>query len=154
VDTTDWLIVATAAGPVVGSLLSPLTGSAVLQLARARARRVKYVPATGADLMNNGVPLTEEQFREAWAAMQAELDQLPPPAGRDEWQLKSGYDVINRFSVLTGTFPQAFPMLGDVDSGWDWYAENNRFETGAARGNPWTLRALMNPRFLPGRRAI
>jgi hypothetical protein len=47
VDTTDWLIVETAAGPVIGSLLSPLTNAAVLGLARARARRVEYVPTTG-----------------------------------------------------------------------------------------------------------
>jgi hypothetical protein len=142
VDTTDWLIAATAAGPVAGALLSPFTGAAVLQLARARARRVQHVAASGADLMRNGVPLTEEQFRDAWAVMQAELDELPSPAERNEWQLKRSYDTINRFSMLTGTFPQAFPMLGDVDSGWAWYAESNRYVTGAAPENPRTLRML------------
>ena len=148
-DTTDWLIVATAVGPIAGSLLSPITGGAIMQLARARARRIKHVPATGADLMNNGVPLTEGQFRDAWAAMQAELVQLPPPADRNEWERKRGYDVINRFSMLTGTFPNSFPMLGDADMAWTWYAENNRYATGATRQNPWTLRALMKPNFLP-----
>jgi hypothetical protein len=35
------------------------------------------VPASGADLYACGVPLTEAQFREAFGAMQAELDELP-----------------------------------------------------------------------------
>lgn len=67
----------------------------------------------------------------------------------NELTLKRGYDVINRFSMLTGTFPNAFPMLGDADMAWTWYAENNRYATGATRQNPWTLRALMKPGFLP-----
>ncbi len=103
--------------------------------------------------MNNGVPLTEEQFRGAWAAMESELDQLPPPAARDEWQLQRGYDVIKRFSVLTGTFPQAFPMLGDVDTAWAWYAENNRYESEVTHEKPLKLRAVMNPRLMFGRRS-
>ena len=31
-------------------------------------------------------------------------------------------------------------MLGHVDTGWAWYAESNRYVTGAAPENPRTLR--------------
>ena len=40
--------------------------------ARARAQRVKYVPVSGTHLYAYGVPLTGEQFREAFAAMNAD----------------------------------------------------------------------------------
>jgi hypothetical protein len=90
-DTTSWLIVATVAGPVADALVTPGFTRAVLRLARSRAQRVQHVEASGADLYNDGVPLTETQFREAWAAMQAELDQLPPAAERNDWQLKRQY---------------------------------------------------------------
>jgi hypothetical protein len=143
VDTTGWLIVATVGGPILGALLSPVTASAVLQLARVRAQRVRYVPVSGADVMRYGVPLTEPQFREAWAVMQAELDALPPPSDRSDWELQRCYKVINRFSMLTGTFPKAFPMLGDVDSGWAWYMKNNQYATEAPPETPRMLRALL-----------
>jgi hypothetical protein len=55
-----------------------------MPLARARARRVKHVPVTGTELYANGVPLDEAQFREAFAAMQAGLDELSPPAERNQ----------------------------------------------------------------------
>ena len=59
------------AGPVAGR-----AAGATLRLARAKAQHVKHVPASGADLYRDGVPLTETQFREVWAAYQAELAEL------------------------------------------------------------------------------
>ena len=82
-----WLIaiVPVVLGAVLGAVLSPVMAKALLALARARAQRVMHVPASGTHLYTNGVPLTEEQFREAFAAMNADLDRLPPPAERSEW---------------------------------------------------------------------
>ena len=54
-NTTDLLIIATAAGPVAATLVAPGFTGAVLALARARARRVKHVPVSGADLYRSGV---------------------------------------------------------------------------------------------------
>jgi hypothetical protein len=85
------------------------------------------VPVSGADIYHRGVPLYEAQFRDAFAAMQAELDELGPQAERNEWQLKQGYAAINRLSMLTGTFPQAFPIRSNVDDAWQWYADNNSY---------------------------
>lgn len=105
-----WLI-AIAIVPVIvaavfGTVLSPSMARAVLALARARARaraqRVKHVPVNGTYLYANGVPLTEEKFREAFAAMNADLDRLSPPAERSEREIKQQYAAVNRFSVLTG----------------------------------------------------
>lgn len=53
-NTTDWLIIATAAGPIVATLVAPGFIGAVLKLAKARAQRVQHVPASGADLYHNG----------------------------------------------------------------------------------------------------
>src|SRR5438874_60148 len=81
-NTTDLLIAATVAGPVLATLVSPGLAGAVLKLARARARRVKHIEVSGIDLYHSGVPMTETQFREAFAAYQGALDELPPPAER------------------------------------------------------------------------
>jgi hypothetical protein len=50
--------------------------------------------------------------------MQAELDELPAPAERDEWQPKRQYAAINRFSVLADTYPHAFPIRSHADDAW------------------------------------
>ena len=71
---------------VIGALLSPSVGKGLLALAGARARRIKHVPVDGAELYGNGVPMDEDQFRATFAAYQAELNELPPPADRDAWQ--------------------------------------------------------------------
>lgn len=126
--TTDLLILSTAViGPACGALFAPGFIRAVLKLAGARARRVKHVAASGADLYHNGVPLDEVQFREAFTAMQAELDELGPQAERNEWQLKQGYAAINRMSMLAGTFPHAFPVRSNADHAWQWYSENGPY---------------------------
>ena len=52
-----------------------------------------------------------------------------------EWELKRAYAAINKFSVVTRTYPQAFALLGDVDRAWDWYATNNRYATSTEPGN-------------------
>jgi len=76
------LIMATVAGPVLATLAAPGFIAAVLKLARARARRVKYVNVSGADLYSSGVPMTETQFREVFAAYQAALKELLPEPRR------------------------------------------------------------------------
>lgn len=142
VDSTGWLILGTFIGPVLGALAATGLIAALLRLARARAQRVKYVPVSGGELYANGVPLTEIQFRELWAALQAELDQLPAPDKRSEWDTKRQYAAVTKFSVMTGTHPQAFPMLGNVDQAWEWYAASNRYTAGIEPDNPWTLEGL------------
>jgi hypothetical protein len=141
VNTTVLLIIATVVGSIAAALLAPGFTKALLALARARAQRVEHVPASGADLYNNGVPLTETQFREAFAAMQADLDRLSPPAERNEWELAQQYAAINRFSVLAGTYPHAFPIRGNADDAWNWYQASNSY---AIRDLPsrhgWRLR--------------
>jgi hypothetical protein len=128
-----WLIAATFIGPILGALAATGLISGVLALARARAQRVEHVAASGADLYRYGTPMTEAQFREAFAAMQAALDELPPPAERTEAQMQRQYEAVNRLSFLAGTFPQAFPMLGNADQAWEWYSANNGYAT---RGLP------------------
>lgn len=130
-DANTWLIAfaGPVAGAVAGALLSPGLARAVLALARARAQRVKYVPASGADLYSNGVPLTEAQFRGAFAAMQADLDRLPAPAERNEWEFEQQYAAVNRFSMLAGTYPHAFPFRSNADEAWDWYQANGPYNT-------------------------
>lgn len=152
VDTTDWLIAATAAGPFVGALVDRGLTNSLGKLASARSRRVQHVPASGADLYHNGVPLTETQFREIFAAYQAELGELPPPAERTEWEMKRQYAAAQRLAVLTGTHPQAFPNVGDPDSAWEWYAEANNYSgSSPAHGHRLTPRGPMWGRVL-GRR--
>jgi hypothetical protein len=67
-DTTDWLIAAIVAAPVVATLAAPGLTAAVIRLARSRAQRVRHVDVSGADLYSGGVPMTEIQFREMFAA--------------------------------------------------------------------------------------
>jgi hypothetical protein len=126
-NTTDWLIIATATGPIVATLVAPGFIGAVLKLAKARAQRVQQVPANGTDLYHNGIPLAEDQFREVFAAYQSELDELPPPADRTDWEMKRQFAAAQRLAVLTGTHPHAFPNVGDADQAWEWYAANNPY---------------------------
>jgi hypothetical protein len=135
-DTTDLLIAATVAGPVLATLVSPGFTGAVLKVAQARARRVKHIDVSGADLYRSGVPMTETQFREVFAAYQAALDELPQPAQRGEWDMKRQYAAAQRLAVLTGTHPHAFPNVGDPDQAWQWYSENNAYATGQEPDDP------------------
>jgi hypothetical protein len=141
-DSTGWLILATFAGPIVGALTATGLIAALLRLARSRAQRVKHVPASGTDLWANGVPLTEEQFRELYAALQADLDKLPLPRERSKDDMERQYTAIRRFSVLTGTFPQAFPSLGNVDQAWEWYSSYNRYAIRAEARDSWLPETL------------
>jgi hypothetical protein len=118
------------AAAIVTALLSPSVGKGLLALARARAQRVKHVLVDGAELYANGVPMNEAQFRGAFAAYQAELDELSPPAERNEWEMKRQYAAAQRLAVITGTHPQAFPNPGDPDQAWEWYRDNNPYATG------------------------
>src|SRR5260370_29446255 len=99
----------------------------MMALARARARRVKHVPVSGTLLYANGIPLDEAQFRESYAAMQAELDALPTPAERNEWELDRQAYAINRLSGLAGRYPHAFPIRSNADDAWGWYQENSPY---------------------------
>jgi hypothetical protein len=128
-NTTDLLIIATAAGPIVATLVAPGFTSAVLALTGARARRVQHVAVSGTSLYRSGVPLTETQFREVFAAYQAELGELPPPADRSEWDMKRQFAAAQRLAVLTGRHPHAFPNIGDADQAWEWYAANSPYAT-------------------------
>lgn len=135
-NTTDLLIIATIAGPVAATLVAPGFTSAVLMLARARVQRVRHVPASGTDLYRNGVPLTETQFREVFAAYQSELDELPPPADRSEWDMKRQFAAAQRLAVLTGCHPHAFPNIGDPDQAWEWYAANTPYAIASLPADP------------------
>jgi hypothetical protein len=112
---------------IVGALLSPSVGKGLLTLAGARAHRIKHVPVDGAKLYAHGVPMDEAQFRAAFAAYQAELDALPPPAERDAWQNAQQGAASQRLAVITGSHPHAFPSLGDPDQAWEWYRDNNPY---------------------------
>jgi hypothetical protein len=114
---------------VIGALLSPNIRKGLLILAGARARRVKHVPVDGAELYANGVPMDEGQFRSAFGAYRAELDRLPPPVERNEWQMKQQFAAAQRLAVITGTHPQAFPNVADQDQAWEWYRDNNPYAT-------------------------
>jgi hypothetical protein len=125
-----WLLVIVAGGVpgvVVGALLSSGICSAILALAGARARRVKYVPVDGAELYINGVPLDEAQFRAVFIAHRAELDDLSPPAERDVWQRARANAASQRLAIITGAHPNAFPSLGDPEDAWTWYRDNNPY---------------------------
>jgi hypothetical protein len=108
-------------------LFSRGVSAPLMALARARARRVRHLPVSGALLYANGVPLDEEQFRDAFASMQAELDELSPVAERNQWELQRQYAAINRFSMLAGTYPHAFPVRSNAGEAWDWYQENGPY---------------------------
>jgi hypothetical protein len=114
---------------IIGGLLSPSVGKGLITLAGARARRIKHVPASGAELYSSGVPMDEPQFRAAFAAYHAELNELPPPAERSEWEMKRQFAAAQRLAVIAGTHPQAFPNLGDPDQAWEWYRDNNPYAT-------------------------
>lgn len=116
---------------IIGALLAPSVGKGLLALAAVRARRVKHVPVDGTELYANGVPLDEAQFRAVFAAYQAELDELHPPAERNEWEMKRQYVAAQRLAVITGTHPHAFPNVGDPDRAWEWYRDNNPYATAA-----------------------
>jgi hypothetical protein len=116
---------------IIGALLSPSAGKGLVTLAGARARRIKHVLVDGAELYANGMPMDEAQFRAAFAAYQAELDALPPPAERDAWQTAQQVAASQRLAVITGTHPHAFPNLGDPDQAWEWYRDNNPYVTAA-----------------------
>ena len=114
---------------VIGALLSPSVGKGLLTLAGARARRIKHVPVDGAELYANGPPMDEGQFQAVFAAYQAELDALPPPAERNDWQMTQQFAAAQRLAVITGTHPHAFPNFGDPDQAWEWYRDNNPYVT-------------------------
>lgn len=76
-------------------------GKGLLALARARARRIKHIPVDGAERHANGAPMDEAQFRGAFTAYQAELDELPPPAERNEWEMKRKFAAAQRLAVRT-----------------------------------------------------
>ncbi|MGH3219406.1 MAG: hypothetical protein ACRDPY_11970 [Streptosporangiaceae bacterium] len=135
-DTTEWLIAATVAGPVLATLAAPGFTGAVLRLVRVRAQRVKHVEVSGTDLYELGVPMTEAQFRGMFAAYQAALDELPPPADRTDWDMARQGAAAQRVAVLTGTHPNCFPNIGDPDEAWQWYAENNPYVTGVRTTDP------------------
>jgi hypothetical protein len=116
---------------IIGALLSPSAGTALLTLAAARARRVKHMPIDGAEMYTKGIPLDEAQFRAVFAAYQAELEELPPPAARNEWEMKRQYAASQRLAVITGTHPHAFPNLGDPEQAWEWYRDKNSYATAA-----------------------
>jgi hypothetical protein len=129
-DKNTWLLIIVAGGvpgAVVGALLSSGIRQAILALARAQARRVKYVPVDGAELYTSGVPMDEVQFRAAFAAHRAELDALSLPAERDAWQQALANAAYQRLAVIAGTHPNAFPSLGDPDDAWAWYRDNNPY---------------------------
>jgi hypothetical protein len=116
---------------VIGALLSPSVGKGLFTLAGARAHRIKHVTVDGAELYASGVPMDEAQFRAAFAAYQAELAELSPPAERNEWETKRQFAAAQRLAVITGTHPHAFPNLGDPDQAWEWYRDNNPYATAA-----------------------
>lgn len=138
-NTTDLLIAATVAGPVLATLVAPGFTTAVFKLARARAQRVKHIDVSGTDLYLSGVPLSETQFRDVFAAYQAALEELPPPAKRTEWEMEQQFAAARRLAVLSGTHPHAFPNIGDPDQAWQWYSENNPYAVGQAPRDPLAL---------------
>jgi hypothetical protein len=80
---------------------------------------LEWLTVSGTDLYACGVPLTETQFREVFAAYQSELDELQPPADRTAWEMKRQFAAAQRLAVLTGTHPHAFPNVGDTDQAWE-----------------------------------
>jgi hypothetical protein len=54
-------------------------------------------------LYANGVPMDEAQLQAAFAAYHAELDELPPPAERNQWQTAQQIATSQRLAVITGT---------------------------------------------------
>lgn len=137
---TGWLILATFLGPIAGAVAATGLISALMTAARARARRVEHVDASGADLFMHGVPLDEEQFRDLYAATMAELDKLPPNDKRTDQDREEQYAILRRFGALTGF--SRFPMLDSADRAWAWYAQNNHYAT---RGLPRRRGFIIHP---------
>jgi hypothetical protein len=144
-DATDWLIVATAAGPFLGALAATTFTGAIRQLSAARSQRVQHIPASGADLYHNGVPLTEPQFRGLFAAYMSELAELPAPADRTGWDMTRQHAAAQRLAVLTGTHPHAFPNVGDPDQAWEWYAATYRDAPGKPVDSSGTIAGREDP---------
>jgi len=137
---THWLIFATFTGPIVGAILAAGIVGLMIRLTRARAQQIKHVAVSGTDLYHRGVPLDEAQFREVFAAFEAELATLKPPAERDQWQNAQAAAAHHRLAVITGTFPQPYPIRANVDDAWRWYAEKSAYQTGdLQRRHGWRL---------------
>jgi hypothetical protein len=138
----DLLILATFIGPTIGAAAAAGIIGRITILARARAQRVEYVDATGTDLYRHGPRLNESQFREAWAAMHAALEELPPAAGpNDDRQQELQHDALARMGFLAGTFPNRFPVFINADQAWQWYSDNNYYATrGLPRQHGWAVR--------------
>jgi hypothetical protein len=49
---------------------------------------------------------------------------------------------MNRFSMLAGTYPQAFPVRSNADEAWDWYRENGPY---AVSDDPQLVQAVFEP---------
>jgi hypothetical protein len=139
-DPLAWTAAIGGAVAAAACILSsrPAVG-AVLSLARARAQHVKYVPVSGTDLYQRGVPLTEAQFREAFAEMRAARNRVPGPAYRDQSQEAQYQAAVKRFSVLAGTYPLDFPELSDPGRAWQWYSANDPYATAEPRRYPYRV---------------
>jgi hypothetical protein len=74
---------------VIGTLALGLAGSSMFQLTVLSCMPV--------------VPMDETQFRAAFAAYQAVLGGLSPPAERNGWQLSQVRVAVQRLAVSTGT---------------------------------------------------
>ncbi len=124
-----WLILASFTRPIAGALVATGLISGILRLARARAERVEHMPVTGTDQYSNGVPMDEAQFRTAYAAMQAELDQLPPLTERK--RMADAASVRRREQAFDARrdVSAGVPMLGDADRAWAMYQANSRYAT-------------------------
>ena len=49
--------------------------------------------------------MDEAELQAAFAAYHAELDELPPPAERSQWQTAQQIATTERLAVITGTHP-------------------------------------------------
>jgi hypothetical protein len=121
------VIITALVSGVAGNLFSGSVTKGLLKLVTTHARHIEHIAATGAQLFEYGVPLDEAQFRDAYRAYQAVQDRLGPAAERNEWQAAEGVAAVRKFSILAGT--ACFPMLGEEDSAWTWYSENNAYAT-------------------------
>ena len=95
---------------------SPQASGRVSHPGRVRARRIKHVRVDGAELYANGAPMDEAQFRAAFGAYQAELDELPPPAERNEWEV--GAPTATRTRDLLLRRQSLYPLSYRGRPGW------------------------------------